>query len=100
MTTKIADAVLLEQAALERMLADNTPDPKPGRPRTVLYPKIAEQALKELAVGRSYRVVARRCGVSPPWLWSAHRSGGLNEMAEGRMGQPTGPQILPLKNAV
>ena len=85
-------APLSEQQALARMLADDTPDPRPGRPAIVLYPSVAAQVLLELEVDRrSYQAVARRCRRSKPWLIAAHRDGRLQEMAEGRLGQPTGP---------
>ena len=103
MTTQVVltgSLALLEEAALERILADSTPDPKPGRPRIVLCPKIAELAIEELAAGRSYQVVARRCGVSKAWLVNARRKGDLQSMVEGRMGQPTGPQLLRVINRV
>ena len=81
-----------ERAVLASMLADDTPDPRPGRPPIVLYPGVAAWALQELEViGRSYGVVARRCRRSKPWLIAAHHDGRLREMAEGRLGQPTGP---------
>ena len=83
---------LTEQEALEQMLADDTPDPRPGRPAIVLYPRVAAQVLQELEVDRrSYGVVARRCRRTKPWLIAAHREGRLQEMAEGRLGKPTGP---------
>ena len=45
-----------EQEALASMLADDTPDPRPGRPPIMLYPGVAAQVLHELeVVGRSYR---------------------------------------------
>ena len=81
-----------EQTILSMMLADDTPDPRPGRPPIVLYPGVAAQVLHELEQdGRSYAVVARRCRRTKPWLIAAHRDGRLQEMAEGRLGKPTGP---------
>ena len=81
-----------EQGALERMLADDSQDPRRGRPAIVLYPSIAAQALHELETrGRSYQAVARRCRRTKPWLIAAHHDGRLKEMAEGRLGEPTGP---------
>ena len=83
---------LTEQEALALMLADDTPDPRPGRPSIVLYPSVAARALQELEVEcRGYRSVARRCGRSRQWLHTAHRDGRLKEMAEGRWESPTGP---------
>ena len=82
----------LAHEALQLMLADDTPDPRPGRPPIVLEPEVAALVLQELEVNhRSYRVVARRCSRSLPWLHAAHREGRLREMAEGRWNQPTGP---------
>ena len=79
-----------EQGALERMLADDSPDPRPGRPPIVLYPGVAAQVIHELeVVGRSYRAVARRCGRNRQWLRDAHKDGRLQEMA--RAGEFTGP---------
>ena len=63
----------------------------PGRPPIVLYPLVAAEVLQELLAGRSYRTVARRCGRTKQWLHAVHRDGRLQEMAQGRMGQPTGP---------
>ena len=81
-----------EQEALDRMLADNTPASRNGRPPIVLYPSVAAQALQELDVeGLSYATVARRCRRTKPWLIAAHHDGRLQEMAEGRLGKPTGP---------
>ena len=81
-----------EQELLATMLADDSPDPRPGRPAIVLYPRVAAQVLRELEVDRrSYGVVARRCKRTKPWLIAAHHDGRLKEMAEGRLGQPTGP---------
>ena len=80
-----------EREALDRMLSDDTPDPRLGRPPIVLYPSVAAQVLQELEDGRSYGVVARRCRRTKPWLIAAHREGRLDEMAKGRLGRPTGP---------
>ena len=81
-----------EQELLATMLTDATPDPRPGRPPIVLYPTVAAQVLHELELdGRSYAVVARRCRRTKPWLIAAHHDGRLKEMAEGRLGEPTGP---------
>ena len=82
---------LNEQETLNLMLADDTPDPRVGRPPIVLYPAVAAQVLQELEDGRSYGVVARRCRRTKPWLIAAHREGRLQEMAKGRLGAPTGP---------
>ena len=82
---------LSEQEAIALMLADDTPDPRPGRPAIVLYPGVAAQVLLELEVDRrSYEKVAGRCGRKREWLRTAHRSGRLQEMAEGRF-EGTGP---------
>ena len=79
-------------AALERMLSASLQIPRRGRPAMVLYPQVAERALLELEeYGLSYSVVATRCGRKKPWLVAAYHSGRLQLMAEGRMGQPTGP---------
>ena len=84
--------VYSEPEVLALMLADDTPDPRPGRPPIVLYPSVAAQALQELEVdSRSYGAVARRCRRTKPWLIAAHREGRLQEMAKGRLGAPTGP---------
>ena len=40
--------VYSEPEVLALMLADDTPDPRPGRPPIVLYPSVAAQALQEL----------------------------------------------------
>ena len=59
-----------EQEALASMLADDTPDPRPGRPAIVLYPRAAAQVLQELEVDRrSYGVMARRCRRTKPSGW-------------------------------
>ena len=59
-----------EMDALASMLADDTPDPRPGRPAIVLYPLVAAQVLQELEVDhRSYGVVARRCRRTKPSGW-------------------------------
>ena len=82
--------VYSEQEALARMLADDMPDPRRGRPPIVLYASVAAQVLQELEVdGRSYRAVARRCGRSRQWLRDAHKDGRLQDMA--RAGEFTGP---------
>ncbi len=68
------------------------PDLRPGRPPIILPPDMAASALLALeADNRSYRAVAIGCGTSPPWLHAAHKEGRLREMAQGRMGKPTGP---------
>ena len=41
--------VYSEPEVLALMLADDTPDPRPGRPPIVLYPSVAAQALQELS---------------------------------------------------
>ena len=75
---RLMTATLTEQAALALMLADDTPDPRPGRPPILLYPSVAAQVLRELEVDRrSYSVVARRCRRSKPWLIAAHHDGRL-----------------------
>ena len=51
---------LTEQGALALMLADDTPDLRPGRPAIVLYPSVAALVLQELEVDRrSYQAVAQ-----------------------------------------
>ena len=78
------------QEALALMLADDTPDPRPGRPPIVLHPGVAAIVLQELEVDqRSYRTVARRWGRSRQWLRDAHVNGRLQEMT--RAGEFTGP---------
>ena len=68
------------------------PDLRPGRPPRILPQDTAASALQALErEQRSYRAVAIGCGTSPPWLYAAHKEGRLREMAEGRMGKPTGP---------
>ena len=82
--------VVTETEALQLMLADDTPDPRPGRPPIVLEPEVAALVLQELeVVGRSYRAVARRCGRNRQWLRDAHTDGRLREMAGA--GEFTGP---------
>ena len=74
------------------LLATEIEDPRPGRPPRILDQDTAARALTGLEKHqRSYRTVAKICGASPPWLHAAHREGRLREMAEGRMGKPTGP---------
>ena len=74
------------------MLTIDIPDLRPGRPPIILPPDKAASALLALeAEKRSYRAVAIGCGTSPPWLHAAHKEGRLREMAQGRMGKPTGP---------
>ena len=74
------------------MLTIDIPDLRPGRPPIILPPDKAASALEALeADKRSYRAVAIGCGTSPPWLHAAHKEGRLREMAQGRMGKPTGP---------
>ena len=82
----------LAHEALQMMLADDTPDPRLGRPPIVLEPEVAALVLQELEVERrSYAVVARRCRRTKPWLIAAHHDGRLQEMAEGRWVEPAGP---------
>ena len=77
---------------MDRALSFDVPDLRPGRPPIILPPAKAASALNALESGqRSYRAVAIGCGTSPPWLHAAHKEGRLREMAEGRMGKPTGP---------
>ena len=78
-----------EQAALDRMLANDSPDPKTGRPAIVLYPGVAVRALEELVQGRSSRVVARQCGVSQAWLLTAWKNGRLEMMVQSLLGAPS-----------
>ena len=74
------------------MLTIDIPDLRPGRPPIILPQDKATAALQALEAGkRSYRAVAIGCGTSPPWLHAAHKEGRLREMAQGRMGKPTGP---------
>ena len=80
-----------ETEALALMLLDNTPDPRRGRRSIVLQPDLAAKALRELADGHSYAGVAGRCRRTKPWLIAAHKSGRLQEMAEGRWIEPAGP---------
>ena len=57
----------------DAMLADDTPDPRPGRTAIVLHPGVAAQVLLELEVDRrSYGSVAKRCGRTKQWLHAAH----------------------------
>lgn len=82
--------MVAEQELLKLMLADDAPDPRPGRPPIVLEPEDAALVLQELeVVGRSYRAVARRCGRNRQWLRDAHVDGRLRSMA--RAGEFTGP---------
>ena len=85
-------ATVDDQALLAAMLADDTPDPRPGRPAIVLPPDVAAAVLRELeVVSRSHGMVARRYARSLPWLYAAHRDGRLREMAKGRWKRTTGP---------
>ena len=57
----------------DEVLADDTPDPRPGRPPIVLDSGVAAQVIHELeVVGRSYRAVERRCGRPRQWLYATH----------------------------
>ena len=79
-----------EEEVLARMLSDDFPDPRPGRPPIVLEPEVAAWVLRELEVDqRSYRTVARRWRRSRQWLRNAHVDGRLQEMT--RAGEFTGP---------